>query len=215
MTFRLYRTPRIGDGIRPPDGQGAFRSKLSDYKDQMTALNPEAGYKSPICDHAPVRYALAWCDPSVHAIIEADPEITPLSPEFPTLLALGAWLDEPLSGIPPAIQSLFEADGFSVAWATAGTTKRQMLRYLLRHHTIGQDMRGAQREKALAFVANHLDTAVRDIAPDIRDDIAAWLTSKGLDTSLIKPNTTVRQIVQYLLENADWQPAPFGSWLTF
>jgi hypothetical protein len=74
LTYRLYRTPRIGDGATPAT---AFRSKLADL-----VTGPGETFWDWINDARPVRYALALCEPATHAAIDADGSCAALTGQF-------------------------------------------------------------------------------------------------------------------------------------
>jgi len=201
LTYRFYRSTQIGDGSKADP----FRSKLTQYIVDDGAsgfwdwLNPIRG----------VRYSLAKADSTLHATIAADPDIMALSPELADLAALNAWLDQSITPGPTLINRL-ENDGISTAWMSGPTTARELLRYAGKLHVFYGDFM-VDHADAVAFVQANLDTTIGNLPQAVRTSARNWITGKGLDVSWIQNATTVRQVLQYILENITWPNIPFGS----
>ena len=213
LTYRLYRTERIGTGTLIPSEKepgvlvvDPFRSALDDY---ITTDETGQTYWDWIHDARALRYALALCESSKHAVLAADPRIVALSPEGDSLTSIQAWLDAPLSADATLLARL-EADGCSTAWITGGTTRRHVLRYLMHTHVICQDARRAKVVDVLTFLAGNLDSRTGDVPLRVRQAVSAWITSKGLTTTQFTNNTTVREVVHYVRENIDWPTLTLG-----
>ena len=211
LTYRFYRSPRIGDGT---SFSTAFRSKLTQYIDGQGG----SAFWDVDNQAQPVRYALAFCDSTVHAAIAQDLGITALSPEIPNLFAVETWLDAPASAGLSSQSALLEGDGCSTSGAVAQTTNRDVLRYLSRLHVCIQDAFGKRRlangdltgnvilglfRQALTARWNTLTVAERAAA-------VAWATAKGLPLAWVNNTVTARQIVHYVLTNGNIPPLAFG-----
>lgn len=204
LTYRLYRSIRIGTGAR----DNPWRSKLTLY---ITADGTGADFWDWIHDARPVRYALTRCDSTVHTQIAADIEITPLSPELSTLAALNSWGNELASTIPLGMRDQLEADGCSMSWVTAQTTKREVLRYLSRMHRISQELRRLRESDALDFLMQDLTRPVAQVPLAARTRISTWMHNHDLETTWITGSTTVREVIHFILEQRVWDPLPFGA----
>lgn len=202
MTFRFYRSVRIGDGLTT---RTAFRNKLDDAPFAIKE-NPAAGtgYWDLIHDARAVRYVLVQCSSSLHTTIAADSEIIPLSPELADAAAIQTWLDGPL-GTPTTVLARLEADGISTAWITAQTTRRDMFRYVSRVMACTQDLRRLKDVDALAVFAASLDATVNTLSTTTRTRAVTWMQNRGLDTSWIVPSTTtVRQVIHFVVQSGAW-----------
>lgn len=204
LTYRFYRSPQIGTGTK----DDPLRSKLTLY-----IFNDGSGSRFWDWVHyaRPVRYALAHCESSTHTQIAADPEMTPLSGELADRAAIDAWMAETLQGAPQSIRDLFEADGFSVSWATTQTTKKQMLRYLCKVHVQTQDLERLGQTTTLECFRRALDSQVNQLPANVRTGVRDWMQAKGLDTTWIGGTTTIRQVIQYIVENIDWPVLTLGD----
>ena len=200
LTYRLYRCVTIGSGrlvtvVDPVKGStqriDPKRSKLDDYVKQDGSGST---FWDWINDGRAMRVCLARCESAVHTVIAADPGCTALSPELATVADLDAWLDT--AGIPGAVVTRLEADGFPTEWITAGTTRRELLRALSRHHVT---LQWAWRDRVTALLAAHsltLDSTLNQLTAAQRNAISSWCTSRGVDVSGLTASSTIRQLWQ-------------------
>jgi hypothetical protein len=200
LTFRIYRAAVIEDGL---SFLAAKRNVLTEY---ITASGG-ADFWDWVHDARSIRYTLARCDSTVHALINADPRITAISGEFTDW---EAWLDLTLASVPLATRNLLESDGFSISWATAGTTRRDALIYISRVHVIMQELRRLGEVDSLAVFAQGLGTTVGSLSIQIRNKVLAWMGNWGLDTTWIIGSTAVREVIHYVIQRVNWPVMQFG-----
>ena len=194
VTYRFYLAARTGDGATR---QTAFRSKLTIYiandgtKDFWSWGNRATAF---CC-------CLAFCDSALHTTIAADVDIVALSPELADGAAITVYLNGLVGTLPVAISNALEAAGIPVDWITAGTTRRQLWRFISAWHFINQRMTVAER----TFLANNLDSTIGSLTQAARDRIAAWMTANGnLDTTWITGPTLVRAVVKFIIVNGNF-----------
>ena len=213
LTYRLYRTQRIGTGglIADPKEPGAtrpdpFRSALDAY---ITQDGSGQNYWDWVHDARPVRYALARCESSQHAVLAADTRISALSPECADISDMQTWLDSPVAA-DAAFLTRLEADGCSTAWLTGPTTRRQLVRCLMHLHVMTQDARRTKVSALLTYMAHNLDTRLGDVPVGMRQAVRTWIEGKGLTTTQFNNNSKVRDVLHYLRENIDWPTLTLG-----
>ena len=213
LTYRLYRTDRIGTGgmILDPKEPGAmrpdpYRSALDDY---ITNDGTGQNFWDWVHDARPIRYALAVCESAKHDVLAADARIAPASPQCPDLAALHAWLDTDISP-DTALLTRLENDGCSTAWVTGLTTRRQVMRYLMHVHVMSQDARRLKAAELLSFLTQNLDTRLGDLPLAVRQRARTWIESKGLTTTQFTNNSLVREVLHYLRENIEWPSLTLG-----
>jgi hypothetical protein len=194
MTYRFYLTTRIGDGATH---QTAMRSKLANFivndgtKDFWSWGNRAT----------PFFFCLAFCDSALHATIVADIDIVALSPELADSGAITIYLDGLVGTLPVAISNALEAAGIPIDWIIAGTTRRQLWRFISAWHFINQRMTQSER----TFLANNLDATIGSLTVAARNQISAWMTAHGnLDTTWITGPTLVRAVVKFIIQNGNF-----------
>jgi hypothetical protein len=202
-TYRLYRSPLIGTGVRGDP----FRSKLTQY---IVGNATGQTFWDWIHDARPVRYALTFCDTTIHPTIAADAQMTVLSAQLADLPALEAWLNEPAGSVPQAIIDVFESDGFHMGWASGATTKREVLRYIAKVHVMIQDLKRLRDNVSIGLFTRALTVPVSDIPVNVRQQMATWMQSMGLDTSWIVGSTLVREVIHYIMQNRVWPDLQLG-----
>ena len=214
LTYRFYRTRRIGTGglIPNPKEPGsttfdAYRSALDTY---ITIDGTGQAFWDWIHDARPVRYALALCESAKHTILVADPDIQPLSPELSTVADVTAWLDGLFAPDSATAGTILESDGCSIAWTSVGTTRRAVLRYLAHVHVMTQEGRRRKDPDLLRLFSELLESRVNELPIAVRQKIATWMQSKGLDTSWITGTTRLRQVIHFLRENVTWPDLRLG-----
>lgn len=203
LTFRFYRTPVIGTGVR---GDG-FRSPISD----IVHIDPQTGqgWWDWIHNARPIRYGLAYCDSSVHATIAHDSTIVALSPELADLSAVVAWLKAPISGDSAALAQ-FETDGISTGWTSAPTPRFDMWKYAAVLMASQEELKRAKNSDSLDIFSRPLTATVAQIPLASRQKVGDWIVSKGLDKNWITGTTTIRQVLQYLFNSIQWVPPALG-----
>ena len=200
LTFRIYRSLVIGDGLSPAT---AKRSALTRYiKD-----DGESGFWDWTHEAREIRYSLARCDSTVHTLISADVDITAISGEFPDWQA---WLDLPLSSVPLATRNLLESDGFPIGWATAQTTRREAFIYISRIHLMMQELRRLRDMDAMQLFTGGLDATVNTLSAQVRSRVSTWMVNHGLNSSWITGTTTIRQVIHFIVTNTNWPSLSFG-----
>lgn len=212
LTYRFYRAPTVGDGMTP---QTAKQSKLKNYITQQ--INDPDGPTFWDWDHPArnVRYSFVRCEDTLHPTIEADAEITPLSPVFADLNEANAWLDQTITSLTQAARNLLESDGFSVAWADGLSTRRQLFRYMVRIYSIAQDMVRLNRFNSLELLRRGLDITRSQLTAAQRNAIQAWCDDKGISYAWTTGSTTMREWIHFLINNNDgWAVMRLGP-LTF
>jgi hypothetical protein len=213
LTYRLYRTQRIGTGrlISDPKEPGAtrpdpFRSALDAY---ITQDETGQNFWDWVHDARPVRYALARCESGLHVVLAAHARISALSPECADISDLQTWLDGPVSA-DAAFLARLEGDGCSTAWLRGSTTRRQLVRYLMHLHVMMQDARHTKVTDLLTCMAHNLDTRLGDVPVGMRQAVRTWIEGKGLTTTQFKNTSKVREVLHYLRENIDWPTLTLG-----
>jgi hypothetical protein len=108
-------------------------------------------------------------------------------------------LDDLIDNIPnlATVRSALEARGLSVAWLTSGNTLRDALRYVLRVFVLSQ----VGDSNLIDLIKRNLDTTVSQVPLGIRNGVRAWMEARGLSVGWITSQTTVRQILHYIVTN--------------
>lgn len=200
LQYRFYRSPVV-----PWTRPGSVAAKIFQY-----ISNSEDGtvFVHHLLNKArPVDYSFVCCDETIHNTIEADLEIQAMSPRFADLPAVQAWLDGDWDSTPATAKLQFENDGISTAWTAPATTRRNFWRYLNRYHSITHDLARDKDPDLFELLKANLNLTVGTIPAAKRQKFANWMNRKGLSTTWITGTTTIRQVVQFVLENIDW-PAP-------
>lgn len=201
MTYRFYRTARLGDGSRA----NPFRSALTRY---IPGSIQGATFWDWIHDARPLRYALALTDSVTHVLAASDADIQALSPELADLAAVNTWLES--STLSDPAHTTLEGDGISTQWIAAQTTRRQLFRYAARLHVVVQDVKRLKNAETMDIFGRGLDLQMNQVPVTTRQKIRTWMEAKGLDTTWITNATTVRQVLHYIVQNVDWPVLPFG-----
>jgi hypothetical protein len=94
-----------------------------------------------------------------------------------------------------------EANGISTAWCSPTNTLKDCMTYIIDEFTIAQWANGTGNTEVLTFINNKLDTQMKDISPTVRGKVMTWIQNKGLTTSQFNNQSTVRQVLQYILSN--------------
>lgn len=207
LTFRLYRSARIGTGTR----SDPYRSALTRYiHEDGTGATFEDWIQDPT-DTGVARYALARCESAVHVACAADADVRPLSPEFANKAELATWLDAPVGAeMTQTIRDVVEADRIPIDDVVVGvTTRRQLWRRIGMIHRVGNMLRGKRDDVVLDLLRRDVSTTVSQMAPTTRTRLRAWMTNHGLDTSWVTNTTTMRQILKFVVANLGVTPNTF------
>jgi hypothetical protein len=193
--LRLYLAPQIGSGTR----QNPFRSLLNNL------IDTAAGDRFSEMDNPARHISLCCLDASsaTHTAVSANSQVVSLGESAGDRASFTASLNGLLSGLPnlAALQSALEARGVSITWISSANTVRDLVRWLLRGFAIAQlgDGEGVPAVKAVA--AASLSAQFNIFSSAERDAVRNWMAAKGLATGWIKPTTTVRQILHFIVEN--------------
>ncbi len=195
MTIRFYLSSTLGDGL---SRQTAFRSKLSnfivndgtqdfwDWSNRVTVF----------------RFCIATCASALHTTIAADPDVVALSPELADVPAINAYLDGLVGTLPAPVATALEAAGIPVNWLVAGTTRRQLWRFISNWHVVVQAL--SNNPTARTFLASSLGLRVNQVPAAQRNAIAAWMTARGIDSSWITGTTLIRTVVIFIIQNGNF-----------
>jgi len=149
--------------------------------------------------------------PARHVVFQAISGVTRILP-FVSLTGaqIRTNLDKPLVDLLTGakiteMRNAFESNGIDTDWATSATTFRDLIRYLLRRHRLGQLLEQGG-DTAKAFLTANLTATVGSIPNAARNRISAWMASRGLATAWITGATTVRQVLRYIHNNLSHTP---------
>jgi hypothetical protein len=208
LNMKLYLAPQSGTGAE----EDPIRSILNDLID----INQGDWFDE--IDNPARKISLCSVHASVqtHAIIQADGRAVLLTPnEITSSAALKETLDAPFTSWPSAWRTAaktgLEANGISVAWVTETNTLRDVLRYLLRVSVFAQiaDYSGSSALKN--FLAKNLTAKYSGLTTNQKNTVVSWMAAKGLATGWIESNTTIRQIIHYVMENLGWGKIKFSG----
>jgi len=102
-----------------------------------------------------------------------------------------------------AVRNAIEAKGFDMEWTDASTTLKQVLRFLLKCHIMGEWAEFAGNTNLKAFLAANLDATVGSLTAAQRNAASTWMTNHGLAIAWITGSTTVRAVMRYIMQNYD------------
>jgi hypothetical protein len=196
LTYKFYRSTIIGDGTRG----NSFRSKLVNF---IIEDGSGATFENFIDPQKPLCYDLARCDSTVHAQIASDADIKPISIELADDAAVLEWMNG--DGFADAlVNAQLESDGCSTAWKSTGTTRRDLMAYLAKLYILGLDIGRARDSDLLRLIKENLDNRINQLPVAVRNKVTNWMVTKGLDAGWIGGQTTVRQVLHYVIENVQW-----------
>lgn len=187
-TLRLYRASRIGSGSRADPWRPALRRYI----------DTESRWQLWHCtDLVPVFYALVHAEPAAHAQCEADPDITPLSPERATPAALRTWLDGPLGSMSAALRTAIEGDGIPLDDIGAASTRAALLRRILAHFRMLGEVRSDLYEPG-RLLAPWRHGTLGDVDPAVRQVVSAFLATRGIAVAGATLATQVKDVVDHV-----------------
>jgi hypothetical protein len=198
--LRAYITPRIGTGTKTDP----IRSKASNY------INVALGGRFWEYDNPARLYSFIIVDApqTNHDALFADPEIDPLSEMFADKAEVLSGIEKTVDEFNPAlyteIKDRLELLGVNTNWIILSTKIREIYRYMLRTFTLAQWAYGTLDEEFLDFLRANIDTLGADLPINIRNKILNWMANKGLDTGWMTGTTTIRDIIHFILSNANF-----------
>lgn len=198
LEYNIYLCDRIGDGLSP---QTAFSPLLRSY------LNTAVGesYHSMDYPQRGKHLVVYSAEPARHVVVQAVSGITRIIPVVSVTKAqlitnLDTALDVLFSvAVLIDLRNELEANGINTAWASGSTTMRELLRYMLRQHTLGQVLHSFPNAKD--FLTAGINNTVASVPVSARNQISSWMVSRGLDTTWITGATLVREVLHYIQQN--------------
>jgi hypothetical protein len=205
LTYRLYRSARLGTGTRADPYRSALTRHISE---DGTGQTFEDWIQDPI-DVGLARYACALADSTVHAQCVADPDITALSPECATIAEVTVYLDTPLA-IVSGVRTTIETDRIPLHDLLDGAnTHRELWRRLAVYHRVGNYLRGSG-DAAIEILRAALSGTVGQLPAAVRTRVRNWMAERGLDSTWITNQTTVRDVITYIVNNVALTGARFA-----
>lgn len=148
-----------------------------------------------------------YADDATHQTIQARADVVRIfSVVSATLAQAQANFNAPLTSVftgaqLTAVKAAIEAKGYDVAWTSAATTAKQLIRFLLNMHILGEWAHGDNNANLKSFLAANLAATVGSLSAAVRNSASTWMTNHGLSTSWITGTTTVRQVIRYIVQN--------------
>uniref|UniRef100_A0A6M3JU11 Uncharacterized protein n=1 Tax=viral metagenome TaxID=1070528 RepID=A0A6M3JU11_9ZZZZ len=195
MKARFYIAPQKGIGTE----ENPYRSILNDF------INIHVGEWFDEIDH-PARHISICCvhaGDTVHANILIDAKIFPISPLFNDESEISNGLNLSFDSIfnISAIKTKLEEHGINTAWISKSNTLKDVLRYLLRNFAICQIIDGQGLINVKEVLKKALVLTVAEISQAQRIAVRDWIQSKGLAVGWINNQTTIREIVHFIVGN--------------
>lgn len=150
-----------------------------------------------------------FADDVTHQAIQSRADVVRIFPIVSVTLAQAiANFSSPLTSIftgaqLTAVKAAIEAKGYDVAWTSASTTAKQLIRFLQNVHVLGEWVHGDNNSNLKSFLAANLATTVGSLSAAVRNSASTWMTNHGLSTAWITGTTTVRQVLRYIVQNYD------------
>jgi len=195
MTIRLYLAPQTGSGTIY-DPIRSILNGLIDVAagDRFTEIDNPARLISICCVHA---------SQATHDAITADARVLPLGNLCADEAAFRAHLDSLISGLPnlAALKTALEERGISTSWYSGSNTIRDGVRWLVRNFAIAQIAQGLGNTGVKTVIAGSLDLTVGSYPLSVRNVVENWMSSRGLATGWITNDTTIRQVLHFIIEN--------------
>lgn len=197
LGLNLYLSPRTTVAVGAPLHADCVCSVVHPFASGLDLQVAEFDHPSRLQSLDLVR-----AEDAVHLLVQALPGVVTLLPVVSATAAqIRAHLDTPLvtlGGAPwaTALRASLEARGIDTDWADATTTARQLIRHLLRVHTVAQHALGTGGAHMLTFLAANIDATVGSLPAAVRTGAGAWLAARGVQTGWITGATTVRQVLR-------------------
>lgn len=197
--MRIYLAPQSGSGT----DADPYRSILNDYL--SSAEGDDMNETDNPARHISVCFVYTSSLAKL-AAISADPRVVTLTPQEVTSQAeLKSLLDAPFSNWPVAFrnaaQAGLEANGVSTAWLSGSNTLRDVLRYLFRTNIIAQIADYEANANVKAFLTKALTLTVGELTAAQRNAAKNWMQAKGLAIGWITNQSTVREVVHFIVTN--------------
>lgn len=196
MPIRFYIAPQQGDGLSP---QTAFRSILNDF------INVQAGEHFQEIDNPARRLSICCVTAAdaTHAAIVADARVIAISRLYADQTAAIEGLQESLNNIPgiAAVKTRLEEIGINTGWITGSNSLKDAIRYIFRIFSTSQIAAGEGNANIKDIIARNLDVTVSQIPAGVRTGVRDWMQAKGLAIGWINNQTTVREILHFIVGN--------------
>jgi len=140
---------------------------------------------------------------TTHDAIAVDGRATLLTPLYVDNAAVEAGVDVTQS-LTVAVKTKLEEGGINAAIFTGTHTIRDVIRFAVKTYFVTQILIGNGHGDVVEWLNRVLTSQVRDVPVATRTKVRNWLTSKGLDDSWINLNTTVREVLTYIVNNLGW-----------
>ena len=193
--IRLYIAPQTGSGT-PLDPIRSILNSLINVAagDRFTEIDNPARLISICCVHA---------SQATHDAIAADARVLPLGNLCADGVAFRTHLDSPISDLPnlAALKTALEERGISTSWYSGSNTIRDGVRWLVRNFSTAQIAHGQGNGNMKAIIAGALDSTAGSYPLSVRNGVKNWMSSRGLATDWIKNDTTIRQVLHFIVEN--------------
>lgn len=192
MKQRYYIAPVLE---RTEAGETYWSSLLNDLINIQTG----EGFQEWHQDARHYSLCLVWAEDVTHTTIAAHPDVIVASPLFDDdadrVVKMGN-----IANI-NAVKPRLEAIGLNAEWMTGLETYKDVLRYVVMNYWLGQVCSGRNETHMLTLIQQNLTTQVKDIPAATRNAVQTWMQNRGLATGWITMNTTVRQIIHFILMN--------------
>lgn len=194
-TYRFYRTNRTGSGTRLLPYDSALRRYTGSFEQWI--LDP--------VESATARYAMAFCDSTVHSSASLDADVLPLSPELSDIPAVNVWLDGQLGSVSVTVRNAIEGDRIPVDDIVSTDTRRKLMRRIGLYHSLAQYLRGEFRTFSTmlgpyAYTRTASGSKVQNtmavVPPDVLRMVGAYADQRRIDVSWAVPSTPVVDVIQ-------------------
>lgn len=194
MLVRFYLAPQQGTGTF----QDPYRSILN------SLINIQQGDWFDEIDN-PARRISICCVHALqgsHDVIIADGRALPVGNLIENT-NLKSHLDSLINSLSNIglLKTNLEVRGISTTWLSASNTIRDGLRYLLRVFSTAQIADGQGNGNIKDLIGRSLTVTVAQIPVAIRNGVKDWMQARGLAIGWINNQTTVREILHFIIEN--------------
>lgn len=203
---RIYRAPQVGTG--------SINDPITSILNEL--IDVQAGDHFDEIDHPARKYSICTVTASqkTHDAIESDGRSVALTPLLSDIGFVSA-MDTPFADVPQALRdkakAQLESDGINTAWIMGTNTLRDVLRHLCRMHFFSQIADGVGNAALRGFLTRNLNETVGSLTVAQRTAARNWMQARGLGIGWITNQTTVREVVHYVVENLGWEKIRFGG----
>jgi len=157
-----------------------------------------------------------WAEQATHDAISADASVIVMSPLFGVASDWLPWLDTPVSNLPDlsTARQKLEAIGLNFGWVTGEHTCRDILRYIRKFLIFEQRLWGDWVDNnagIIEVIKLHIDSTVNTLSPALREQAKDWMAARGLAVGWITNQTTVREVLHFIVQNLNLPVAYFYS----